>query len=338
MVGLPKVARASRGGLSFFVNRRWVSSRMLAVAVEEAYHGLLMVGKHPLAVLNITLPPAEVDVNIHPAKSEVKFRNEPEVFRAVQRAVRQALVSQLPAPRIEEVAAPYAPARSPETPFPDTPYGTGREAPSPPGYMIPLLETLPVLRVVGQVMSSYIVAEGPDGVYLIDQHAAHERVRFERVRRQREERRPEVQGLLEPATFEVTPRQDIIMRSCLDNLAGFGFTIEPFGERAYLVRAVPALLAGDSWGMMLRELLDELAGEARIRWEEKMLASIACHGAIKSGQALSEDEMRALVRELERTASPHTCPHGRPTIIQLSAARLGERVRKGVSMVILNRS
>jgi DNA mismatch repair protein MutL len=322
MVGAPSVARAGRGGLSFFVNRRWVNSRLLAVAVEEAYHGLLMVGRHPVAVLNITLPPAEVDVNIHPAKSEVKFRNEPEVFRAVQRAVRQALSSQLSAPKIEEVAAPYAPLRSPGAPPAGIFTRTGQETVTMPGEMVPLLEALPVLRVVGQVMSSYIVAEGPDGVYLVDQHAAHERVRFEKVRRQHEERRPEIQGLLEPVTLEVTPRQDMVMRACLDELASFGFAIEPFGERAYLVRAVPALLAGDSWGMMLQELLDELAGEARAGWEEKMLASIACHGAIKSGQVLSDEEMRELVRELEKTASPHTCPHGRPTMIHLDKEKI----------------
>jgi len=329
MVGAPGIARAGRGYLSFFVNRRWVNSRLLAYAVEEAYHGLLMTGKHPVAVLNITLPPSDVDVNIHPAKSEVKFRSESDVFRAVQRAVRRALVAQLPAPKIEEVAAPYAPVRHPETAFPGWPReGTGREAPSPPGREapppseMPLLASLPVLRVVGQVMGSYIVAEGPDGIYLIDQHAAHERIRFEKARRQREERRPEVQGLLEPVTFEVTPRQDIVMRECLENLAEFGFAVEPFGERTYLVRAVPALLAGDTWGMMLRELLDELAGEARSRWGERMLASIACHGAVKSGQVLTDDEMRALVRQLEQAASPHTCPHGRPTIIHLGTSRL----------------
>jgi DNA mismatch repair protein MutL len=166
------------------------------------------------------------------------------------------------------------------------------------------------------------VAEGPDGVYIIDQHAAHERVRFDKVRRQHEARRPEVQGLLEPVTFEVTPRQDAVMRSCLGDLAGFGFALEPFGERAYLVRAVPAVLAGDVWGEMLHELLDELAGEARSGWSEKMLASIACHGAIRSGQTLSLDEMRELVRQLEQTDSPHTCPHGRPTIVHLGRARL----------------
>ncbi len=326
MVGVPGIARAGRGYLSFFVNRRWVSSRLLARAVEEAYHGLLMSGQHPVAVLDIKLPPTDVDVNIHPAKSEVKFRSESDVFRAVQRAVRQALASQLPAPRIEEVAAPYKPSSSLEFAFEGGPEaGTGRE--SPP-VALPLLASLPVLRVVGQAMASYIVAEGPDGIYLIDQHAAHERVRFERVRQRREAQRPEVQGLLEPVTFEVTPRQDIVLKSCLEDLADFGFAIESFGDRFYLVRAVPVVVAGDAWGKMLRELLDELAGEARSRWEEKMLTSIACHGAIKAGQLLSDEEMRALVRELEQTNSPHTCPHGRPTIVHISAARLEREFKR----------
>jgi DNA mismatch repair protein MutL len=171
-------------------------------------------------------------------------------------------------------------------------------------------------------MNAYIVAEGPDGLYLIDQHAAHERVRYDRVRRQHEERKPEAQGLLEPVTFEVTPRQDAITRSCLGQLSDFGFTLEAFGDRTYLVRTVPSLAAGEDWPGMLKELLDGLVGEERSKWEERMAASIACHGAIKSGQSLSDEEMKSLVRQLEQTANPHTCPHGRPTIIKLSAGQL----------------
>jgi DNA mismatch repair protein MutL len=178
-------------------------------------------------------------------------------------------------------------------------------------------------------MSRYIVAEGPDGLYLIDQHAAHERIRFDRLLRQREMKKPEVQGLLEPSTLEVTPRQDAVMRSCLEYLMDFGFALESFGERTYLVRTVPALVAGDDWPSMLKELLDALSGEEKSQWEEKIVASIACHGAIKSGQTLSDDEMRALVRQLEQTASPHTCPHGRPTVIRLSAAQLEREFGRG---------
>jgi DNA mismatch repair protein MutL len=327
MVGAPELGRASRDFLSFFVNRRWVSHRLLSYAVEEAYSGLLMTGRHPVAVLDISLAPGEVDVNIHPAKSEVKFRSDGDVFRSVQRAVRRSLVAQMPVPRIEEVVAPYRAVPS-ET---QNLWGKSEVAATAPlsEAAPPLMASLPVLRVVGQVMNKYIVAEGPDGLYLIDQHAAHERIRYDRVKRQRETRRPEVQGLLAPATFEVTPRQDAMMRSCLEELKEFGFALESFGERAYLVRAVPALAAGDDWSAMLRELLDALSGEVKSRWEERIIASIACHGAIKSGQALSEEEMRALVRQLEQTANPHTCPHGRPTVIRLSDAQLEREFGRG---------
>jgi DNA mismatch repair protein MutL len=320
MVGAPELSRSGRGYLSFFINRRWVTSRLLAWAVEEAYHGLLMTGKHPVAVLNISLPPQGVDVNIHPTKSEVKFQNEQEVFRAVQRAVRQSLVAQMPVPKIEEVATAYvSPAPGQEL------WKATRDihpAPSPPEAPQPLTVSLPVLRVLGQVLKSYIVAEGPDGIYLIDQHAAHERIRFEQVKQQRSQREMDVQGLLEPATFEVNPRQDEILKSCYQELAEFGFSLEPFGARTYLVRTVPHWLARDSWAGMLRELLDSLSGEARSSWEEKIVASIACYGAVRSGQALSADEMRELVRQLEQTANPHTCPHGRPTMIHLSSRQL----------------
>ncbi len=321
MVGAPELGKSGRGYLSFFVNRRWVNSRILSYAVEEAYSGLLMTGRHPVAIIDINLLPDAVDVNIHPAKSEVKFRSEGEVFRTVQKAVRQALTAQMPVPRIDDVTAPYKAmpnyrleqlwkeSASPASHTPST------ESQSP------LTASLPVLRVVGQVLNCYIVAEGPDGLYVIDQHAAHERIRYDKVLKQREQKQPEVQGLLEPATFDVTPRQDAIMRSCQEALAGFGFTLESFGERTYLVRTVPAMSVND-WSGMLKELLDELSGEERGKWEEKMVASIACHGAIKAGQGLSDDEMRSLVRQLEQTANPWTCPHGRPTIIKLSAAHL----------------
>jgi DNA mismatch repair protein MutL len=329
MVGSPVLGRGGRRYLSFFVNRRWVNSRILAYAVEEAYSGLLMTGKHPVAVLDISMPPGEVDVNIHPAKSEVKFHNDAAIFRVVQKAVRQSLVAQMPVPKIEEVMAPYSAPRTSAPSLWGKSESTQKHESSGEAIAPTLTASLPVLRVVGQVRNCYIVAEGPDGLYIIDQHAAHERIRFDLVKQQREQRKPEVQGLLEPATFEVTPRQDAIMRSCFGQLADFGFVVESFGDRTYLVRSVPAMVAGDNWAGMLKELLDALAGEERSKWEEKIVASIACHGAVKSGQSLSDDEMRSLVRQLEQTANPHTCPHGRPTVIRLSAAQMEKEFGRG---------
>ncbi len=319
MVGSPGVSRSGRGYLSFFVNRRWVRNHLLARAVEEAYHGLLMIGRHPLGVINISLPFEEVDVNIHPTKSEVKFANERAIFSAVQRAVRQVLTEQIAVPRVEAaVARPIFPSVVREAT--SSPYAEAAPGPafSPPTPIV----ALPVLRVLGQLASSYIIAEGPDGLYLIDQHAAHERILFERIGQQRLQREIEVQGMLEPMTLEVSPRQEAVLRSCYQDLAEFGFDIEPFGDKTFLVRAVPALLSGQDWAGMLQEFLDLLAEGDRGDWAEDVAKSMACHSAVRAGQTLSDTEMQELVRQLEQQVTPHTCPHGRPTMIYLSSGQL----------------
>jgi DNA mismatch repair protein MutL len=317
MVGLPKVSRSGRGYLSFFVNRRWVNSRMLARAVEEAYHGLLMVGRHPVAVINISLPAKDVDVNIHPTKSEVKFTNERAVFSAVYKAVRQALAEQTPVPSVEAARKPVFSSefREPTAPYAEADVGLSQPPPT-------TTAALPVLRVLGQLASSYIIAEGPDGLYLIDQHAAHERILFERIEKQRAQREIEVQGLLEPMPLEVSPRQEAELWARYQDLAEFGFTIEPFGGKTFLVRAVPALVHDRDWAVMLRELLDSIAEGDKSRWAEAVTSTMACHGAIRAGQSLSDAEMRELVRQLEQADTPQTCPHGRPTMIHLSYGQL----------------
>jgi DNA mismatch repair protein MutL len=313
MVGSPKVSRSSRGYLSFFVNRRWITSRLLARAVEEAYHGLLMAGKYPVAIINVWLPTQEVDINIHPTKTEVKFQQEHVIFSTVQRAVRQALVEQVPVPKVE--AATTVPPAAPRQAL-WTSAGVSHIMP-PAAPQTPAM-SLPVLRVLGQLASSYIIAEGPDGLYLIDQHAAHERVLFEKIQRSRQA--VEVQALLEPVPLEVSPKQAEALKLHYQDLAEFGFSIEPFGDRTYLVRTVPALLYDRDWVGGLAELLDSVADKSS--WGERVAMSLACHSAVRAGEALTDDELRELVRQLEQTALPHTCPHGRPTMIHLSSGQL----------------
>ncbi len=318
MVGAAEVARSTRHYLNLFVNRRWIVSRALSWAVEEAYHGMIMKQKHPIAIINISVDPTALDVNIHPAKTEVKFVQERAVFSAVQRVVRMALVGYTPVPELKEASAAYATApfklSSESTP-------TGRQAVYAPG-TAPVPPTparvLPALRVLGQVAASFIAAEGPEGLYLIDQHAAHERVLYEQISEQRGRGGVEVQGLLQPVTVEVTPRQAAQMVVRSSALTRYGFSVDPFGERTFLVRSVPALLAKCGWMEALTELMDTGGGD----WEEKAAISLACHGAVKAGQVLSLDEMQALTRGLEVVSLPHTCPHGRPTIIHLSLDRL----------------
>ena len=321
------LTRASRSYLSFFVNRRWVQNRMLSYALEESYQGLLMVGRHPIAVINISLPPQELDVNVHPTKSEVRFRNERDIFSAIQKAVRNTLTAQAPMPSLDTLSGPPQPVKAspterlpafaarPEEAVTRTPLATPIPAE-------PVAKTLPILRVVGQMANTYVIAEGPDGMYLIDQHAAHERVLFEKIRNERSRRAVEIQGLLQPVPVELTVRQQELMESQSEALSEYGFGIEHFGERTYLVRSVPALLSGQNVAQSVVEVLDFLAEGEKGDRREDIAISLACHGAVRAGQALSHEEMRDLIRQLEQASQPRTCPHGRPTMIHLSSSQL----------------
>jgi DNA mismatch repair protein MutL len=300
----PSVARSSRGYLSFFVNRRWVRSSLLARAAEDAYHGLLMTGRHPIVILNISLPPQEIDVNVHPTKTEVKLRNSQTVYAAVQKSINKALVK-APPPKIKTDTTSFAPP-------PSLWAVKGAE-----------ITSLPILRVLGQLAGNYIMAEGPEGLYLIDQHAAHERILFEKILSQRSQQKIEVQGLLEPLNVELSPKQEEVLKTKGELLGEFGFNLEPFGVRSYLLRAVPAIIKEGSPAEAVTTLLDSLAAEGeRSKREENIAQSLACHSAIKAGQPLNAEEMRELIKQLEQTNQPRTCPHGRPTMIHLSSRQL----------------
>jgi len=296
----PSVQRSSRSYLSFFVNRRYVRNSILAKAVETAYEGLMMSGRHPLAVLNITIPPEEVDVNVHPTKLEVKFRNNNSVFTAIVKALRDTLSR-----------APLPSAR----PVPE-------EASSRPLWE-PHAAGIPALRALGQLSSSYILAEGEEGLYLIDQHAAHERILFEKIVAQRAAKKPDVQGMLEPLVLELTPGQEQALVNCAGLLTEFGFNIEPFGSKTCLVRAVPAMLNGASLSETILELLDEIGSEKDTgKRDLKAAQSLACHGAVRAGQTLGPGELAGLISQLAGTSQPRTCPHGRPTMLHLSSQQL----------------
>ncbi len=334
-VSQPALHRGNREHITLFVNGRWVRDRSLTFAVEQAYHTLLPGDRHPLAVLKVSLPPDEVDVNVHPTKSEVKFRHANAVFRAVQRNVREALLAQASIPEVRlstgagwgsedwaarrsalvgagatqaalDLARPERTAGG-QAWFPESP---------PQAY-----EKLPPLRVLGQLAQCYIIAEGPDGMYLIDQHAAHERVVYERLIAQQAAAKVAVQTLLEPLTVELTLTQAEELGIWLDALHKLGFEVEPFGGTTVLVRAMPAALGRVDVRQVLVGVLDELAvgGEPLADDVDARLAAAACkRGAVKAGQTLSLSEMRALITQLEDTISPRTCPHGRPTMILFS--------------------
>ncbi|MCH8062235.1 MAG: DNA mismatch repair endonuclease MutL [Chloroflexi bacterium] len=348
MIGPPSIDRANRSYMSFFVNRRWVQNRTLAVALEQAYRGFLKERRFPLAVVNISVPFDEVDVNAHPSKTEVRFRRQDVVFSTLQRAARDTLIAFSPVPQVRRAyttgVAPSSgyPTVTPAAFWPTEPFSdkgerqiangpdAERKAGEVASEMVRAQESpalpknaLPVLRVLGQVRNTYVVAEGPDGMYLIDQHAAHERIVFERVRSELAQKQPQVQKLLEPVTVELDPRRLEILKTEADVIAGLGLDVEPFGGRVCIIRGVPTVLADSDPAAALVDVLDELSSAGEFEsWEERAAYSIACHGAIRAGKSLSHQEMMELTRQLEQCLQPHSCPHGRPTIIHLSINHL----------------
>ena len=340
-IGAPALHRANRRDIIFFVNHRWIQDNSLSYAVSQAYRTLLPQGRHPMVVLNIVLPPQDVDVNIHPTKREVRFRRGNEVFVAVQKAVRSTLMAQRPVPIVQVPGTPLSSWARGDA------FRAGRDIGPRQARMglemqrtgdIPPLdaaaesalvtrpgpsERLPMLRILGQIAQTYIVAEGPGGMYLVDQHAAHERIRYEALKAQRAQKKVVSQDLLDPLPIELSPQQATLLEANLEHLAGFGFEIIPFGSTTFLVKRVPASLTGQNILPAIVEMVDAaLEGGEGFSWEDQALVTLACHTAIRAGQTLSHDEMRDLVRQLENSSLPHTCPHGRPTIIHLSQAQL----------------
>ncbi|MYC29128.1 MAG: DNA mismatch repair endonuclease MutL [Chloroflexi bacterium] len=341
-IGNPGLNRANRTYMTFFVNRRWIQSRMLTFALEEAYHGLLPERRYPLAIVNISVPFEDVDVNSHPAKREVRFHQDGRVYSALQRAVRESLVASSP---VRAMRAPGArsyqePPQSDTSPrFFTSPFdsrslvsgaapafgsesreGAPIQGSGPADAALTPRQALPSLRVVGQVRLTYIVAESPDGMYLVDQHAAHERVLFDRIIRKGVNSGSQSQSLLAPVSVDLSPSQIATLTSNRDFLVEYGFKLEEFGGNSYLVRAVPSFLTRGNPAKSLVDILDMVAFEGAIDDQEQAVAaSLACHAAIRAGQSMTETEMRALLEQLEVTDSPHTCPHGRPTVIHFSS-------------------
>lgn len=336
--GAPNLHRANRTYMTFFVNRRWIQSRLLSFALEEAYHGLLPEKRYPVAVLNLILPYEAVDVNSHPAKREVRFHQEGKVYAVLQRAARAALVGAAPVRDMGGTSRASGTGGNTWTPgFFRSPFdarspgnaavsGAGRagDGSGPAGAALTPQQALPALRVVGQVRLTYIVAESPDGMYLVDQHAAHERVLFDRIVQGTAQREVQAQPLLEPAVVELTPAQAETLEGGRELLQAYGFEVEPFGEgNSYLLRAMPAMLTTQDPARSLRDVLDLAAFEGLLKEREDILAaSVACHSAIRAGQSLTEGEMRGLLEQLEVTDNPHTCPHGRPTLLHFSSYQM----------------
>lgn len=340
-----------------FVNGRFVRDKMLTHAVLKAYDTLLMKGRFPAVVLYLELPHGHVDVNVHPAKTEVRFRRQSELYETVLSAVRgclKAAASQGSPPGL-----PVSPEVRPGAPYPA---GTGAPAgeyrggsvhpslPLPPrlvrvdagnaGTAFGAAEVPPPaepgrfasLTVVGQVLGCYILCHGDPGMVLIDQHAAHERVAFQRMRTDLEQGRIEQQELLMPQLLELPVTEAVVLEEQLGAMERAGFTLEPFGRNTFSLRAVPALLADGDYRDAVRAMISELAetgrpGEPHQGYQERLM-TIACHSVIRASRVLKKEEMEALLQELDRTEFATQCPHGRPVMVQFSRGQLERMFRR----------
>jgi len=339
------LTRSNRKDITFFVNGRWVQDTPLTAALIQAYHTLLMVGRYPMGAVFIEIATEEVDVNVHPAKAEVRFRNQDKVFSFVQRAARRGLLAYSPVPQVapslwgtrndetKQVGLDWTIAHDNTLAVENGQSTVESEKQSTINPQLSTTSQIPLLRLIGQIGATYLVAEGPDGLYLIDQHAAHERVLFEKLIAQHDQKKIPSQSLLTPAVVTLPPQSAKALESQLSVLGRFGFEVEEFGANTFQVRAMPSLFAGSDPSVALRAIVEDFEeDESPLQNEiEKKLAARVCKRmAVKGGQTLSAEEQRALLSDLERCDSPRTCPHGRPTMIHLSAEMLERQFgRKG---------
>jgi DNA mismatch repair protein MutL len=395
-VSKPEIQKLNRNSIFIFVNGRLIRDRLIQHGVIEAYRNILPPTVFPVVLLFIEMPTAEVDVNVHPSKTEVRFRQQTVIHDFVRESVRAALMKARPVPQfLKEIGAqpsarpgltrpalanpPFADgsrsgddlqrapwgdlsepvaaggfalqapaipattahlefeggiaveanaavslARDPRTTLdeqtiPD--HGCAPPIPQEP-HTVPTLESLRTLRPLGQIRNSFILAVNEDGLWIIDQHVAHERVLFERVLRQRQTQQVESQRLLMPLVIELTPAQQAIFSDIAEELARNGFEAEPFGARSVAVKVAPAGVDAAQIEHMMNEIFEQLTREDQaINLEAvrtRIAASIACHAAIKVNMPLEQDKMEWLLAELAKTEHPMTCPHGRPVVLRYS--------------------
>jgi DNA mismatch repair protein MutL len=377
VIGAPGVSRSTREDQHLFVNKRPVENRGLNFALLEGYHTMLMKGRYPLCCLFLEITPALVDVNIHPAKREVKFREEHAIRKSVSEAVRQALVNyhtkRQSAPPISRPAAIPAPSRrsntdfvlknpdpipetrsfpnfvppTPADPIPNWPRpaeNPGVDSPPPapvapepkaeppridlpPTRPVPLLDV--PLRILGVIGKLYVILESDRGLVLLDQHAAHERVLFEQMLQRVERGDAPSQRLLLPETVELSPRDANFLRQVMPALCRLGVGLSEFGERTFLLDALPPFVKASSPKKFVAEVIDGLkaAGQEVNTWRlgEDVVAKTVCRHAVKANDALAQPELENLLEDLRRCSMPYTCPHGRPTLIEFNYRELEKK-------------
>lgn len=349
MVSMPTSARSGRSPQELFVNRRPVKNATIAHAIYDGYGVSLPKGHHPLFVLFVDVDPARVDVNVHPTKREVRFADQDHVHRAVHRAIRSAVGSSLAEGAFTGITSVVhgnfftsksRPVEGLSTVEPDSSVASSRafqgntvDQPSShltptvreavPQYLVtPLGEVIPL----GQINSTFLVAQVGSELHVVDQHTAHERVLFERLARSASQQAVVQQPLLLPETVTVPLHQAVLLESYVADLANVGLELEPFGAGTFLLRTVPALLGHIDGAALVRGLLEDLSDwRSAASFEQRLrhiLATMACHTAVRAGRPLTLPEIKALIGDWVAEGLPATCPHGRRIALRLPAEEL----------------
>jgi DNA mismatch repair protein MutL len=325
-----------------FVNGRCVRDRSLGHALQEAYRGLLMTGRYAVGFLFLRLPPDQVDVNVHPTKSEVRFRDSQALYHLVRGAVQRALRAKNLVPRLQVPASESPAAASDE--FPPPGMFPSRSEPEPgaaepfiakpqvaPGLAASAPQAPPSHRAI-QIHDAYLVIETPDGMLVVDQHALHERILYEQLRRRVREGKLEAQRLLIPEPIELTMEQAGAVLEARPQLAELGLDVEDFGGGTVAVSSYPALLGRVPVGQVFQSVVDVLATKdrppTRDQLFERLLATMACKAAVKAGDRLSPEEIDYLMRLRPTVEDSHHCPHGRPTSLVFSRQELDKQFRR----------
>jgi DNA mismatch repair protein MutL len=387
----PELQKLNRNSIYIFANGRLIRDRLIQHAITEAYRNILPNGVFPVVLLFLEMPPTEVDVNVHPSKTEVRFRQSVVVHDFVRDTVRATLMKNRPVPQFTTEIAAHPSASPALTPSAQAggflaaaqawreqyapggdPQGTGGNVNGPSGFFLqaptappvsarlnfeggiavdanaaipaaqvkhtipdngcapaipegideePTLESLRTLRPLGQIRNSFVLAVNEDGLWIVDQHVAHERVLFEKILRQREVKKVESQRLLLPLIIDLTPAQQAVFSEIAEELNHNGFEAEAFGSRTLAIKVAPSGLEAAEIERMLHELFDQCTGEQALNMEvvrTRIAASIACHAAIKVNMPLEQNKMEWLLAELAKTDFPFSCPHGRPVVLRYS--------------------
>ena len=337
LLSRPAYTRADRTYQDFFVNGRYIKNASLTHALYSAYSDMLMRDRHPLGFVFLQIDPSLVDVNVHPAKSEVRFRNQSQIHDLVRDVVREGLRGMHPpsgaltsshADRVKEAIADFGlrisdwksePGKNTSSSlFSHTNTSPGNEE-IESAIRNPQSE---MLFPLAQVHDSFIIAQSREGMAIIDQHAAHERVLFEKLQDQYGSGEVSGQHLLIPVQVELGTAEQAHITEHLPDLDRLGFAVEDYGNGTFMIKTVPSLLAGADPKQLFLDILDELRvqGQSRQmdRLRDDLLSVMACHPAIKVNRHLEHQEMEALIANLFKCRMPHTCPHGRPTIVRFS--------------------